>query len=55
MPRHQYPLTALLLDLDEARRTDPQRLAQADPERIAKHYGVKLEHAAEYLRRAREQ
>lgn len=46
-----YPLTRLILDLASA---DRQRLAKADPVKIAEHYGVKLEWAAEYLRRARD-
>lgn len=52
MPRHRHlPLTQMLLDLAAA---SPDRLAKANPERMSKHYGIKVEWCREYLDRARQ-
>lgn len=44
------PLTQLIVDLFAA---TPDRLARADPQRLAEHYGVPVDWAREYLQRAR--
>jgi hypothetical protein len=50
MHHSPYPLTRLILDLASA---DRQRLAKADPVKIAEHYGLPEDWAREYLNRAR--
>jgi len=43
----QMPLTAFIIEMLKA---EPDKVAKADPQKVAARYGINPDHAAAYLR-----